>query len=158
MSSPLTEIESVSSHASEDSISAQENEDGYHRSALWRSLFVLSQDLRAVNEHTVSSVPTTNNPRPLRVMGDNAEYWVNDSSDIFTFKFPATLDLEEAPTTQLDLFALKRMRAQFEIRPLDADATDVYPEEAIRCSSTAIDMLNVLHGEAEDARNTCKYL
>jgi hypothetical protein len=59
---------------------------------------------------------------------------------------------------QLDLFALKRMRAQFEIRPLDADATDVYPEEAIRCSSTAIDMLNVLHGEAEDARNACKYL
>lgn len=50
------------------------------------------------------------------------------------------------------------MRAQFEIRPLDADATDVYPKEAIKCSSTAIDMLNVLHGEAEDARNACKFL
>lgn len=57
---------------------------------------------------------------------------------------------------QLDLFALKRMRAQFEVHPLDGDATDVYPEEAIKCSSTAIDMLNVLHGEAEDARNACK--
>jgi hypothetical protein len=94
MSSPLTDIESVSSHASEDSVSGQENEDGYRRSALWRSLFVLSQDTRAVNEHTVSSVPSANNPRPLRVMGDNAKYWVNDSGNIFTFKFPATLDLE----------------------------------------------------------------
>lgn len=94
MSSPLTEIDSDSGHASDGSVSAQENEDGYRRSALWRSLFVLSQDPRAVNEHTVSSVPSANNPRPLRVMGDNAEYWVNDSGDIFTFKFPATLDLE----------------------------------------------------------------
>jgi len=45
------------------------------------------------------------------------------------------------------------MRAQFEVRPLDVNAGDVYPEEAIRCSSAAIDMLNVLHGEAEDSRN-----
>jgi hypothetical protein len=49
------------------------------------------------------------------------------------------------------------MRAQFELRPLDVTATDVYPEAAIKCSSTAIDMLNVLHGEAEDARNARKY-
>lgn len=48
------------------------------------------------------------------------------------------------------------MRAQFEVRPLDASATHVYPEEAIKCSSSAIDMLNVLHGEVEDARNACK--
>lgn len=39
-------------------------------------------------------MPSVNNPRPLRVMGDNAEYWVNDAGEPFTFKFPATLDLE----------------------------------------------------------------
>lgn len=94
MSSPLTDIESVSSHVSDDSVETQETENGYRRSALWRSLYVLSQEPRAVNEDTVTSVPTANNPRPLRVMGDNAEYWVNDSGEMFTFKFPAILDLE----------------------------------------------------------------
>lgn len=57
---------------------------------------------------------------------------------------------------QLDLMALKKMRAQFEVQPLDCNATHVYPAEAIKCSATAIDMLNVLHGEAEDARNARK--
>jgi hypothetical protein len=50
------------------------------------------------------------------------------------------------------------MRAQFEVRPLDANATHVYPEEAVKCSSSAFDMLNVLHGEAEDARNAREYI
>jgi hypothetical protein len=58
---------------------------------------------------------------------------------------------------QLDLGALKKMRAQFEIRPLDSKLHSSFPEEAIRCSSSALDMLNVLHGEAEDARNACEY-
>ncbi|KAG1772159.1 hypothetical protein EDD22DRAFT_842525 [Suillus occidentalis] len=162
--SPLTNLsETAASPGPEESLPSEDGEDGYCRSALWRSLYVLSQEPRAVNDNTVSSVPSANNPRPLRVMGDNAEYWVNDSGEIFTFKFPGTLDLEgqydrsgpyfNLPRTGLDLFALKRMRAQFEVRPLDVSATDVYPQEAIRCSSTALDMLNVLHGEAEDARN-----
>lgn len=94
MSSPATDTESVTSHVSDESATAQDTDTGYRKSALWRSLYVLSQERRAVNEHTVSSVPSANNPRPLRVMGDNAEYWVNDSGEIFTFKFPATLDLE----------------------------------------------------------------
>ncbi|KAG1762614.1 hypothetical protein EV702DRAFT_1206340 [Suillus placidus] len=45
------------------------------------------------------------------------------------------------------------MRAQFEIRPLDSQLHSSFPEEAVKCSSSALDMLNVLHGEAEDARN-----
>jgi hypothetical protein len=48
------------------------------------------------------------------------------------------------------------MRAQFEIHPLDIEGHDKYPEEAIKCSSAALDVLNVLHGEAEDARNARK--
>lgn len=94
MSSPPSDNESVSSHVSDESLTTQETEDGYRKSALWRSLYVLSREPRAVNDNTVSSVPTANNPRPLRVMGDNAEYWVNDAGEQFTFKFPATLDLE----------------------------------------------------------------
>jgi hypothetical protein len=48
------------------------------------------------------------------------------------------------------------MRAQFEIRLLDINAQGTLPEEAIRCSLSALDLLNVLHGEAEEARNACK--
>jgi hypothetical protein len=55
---------------------------------------VLSKGPLAVNEDTVSSVPSANNPRPLRGMGDNMEYWVNNGGEAFTFKFPATLDLD----------------------------------------------------------------
>jgi hypothetical protein len=48
----------------------------------------------AVNEDTVSGVPAANNPRPLRGMGDHAEYWVNNSGEAFVFKFPTTVDLD----------------------------------------------------------------
>lgn len=38
-----------------------------------------------------------------------------------------------------------------------AEVHDIYPEEAIKCSSSAINMLNVLHGKVEEARDLCKY-
>lgn len=75
---------STSPHAVTDSV----------KTPLWMSLYVACVTPPAVNEHTISSVPSTNNPRPLRVMGDNAEYWVNDAGEAFTFKFPATIDLD----------------------------------------------------------------
>jgi hypothetical protein len=115
MSSPPADTESVASHVSEESLTAEQTEDGYLKSALWRSLFVLSQDPRAVNDHTVSSVPTANNPRPLRVMGDNAEYWVNDSGELFTFKFPATLDLEGQYDRSGPYFNLPRTGVSFHL-------------------------------------------
>ncbi|KAG1791127.1 hypothetical protein EV424DRAFT_1549463 [Suillus variegatus] len=149
--------ESVDSSICEDTV----------RSPLWMSLYVLSTASGAVNENTVSSVPAANNPCPLRNMGDNAEYWVNDNRKAFTFKFPATIDLNgqynrtgpyfNLPRTGLDLRALKKMQAQFEIRPLNIDAKDAFPEEVITCSSSVLDMLNVLHGEAEDARNAHEF-
>lgn len=64
------------------------------KTPMWMSLYVQSVTTPAVNENTLTGVPSANNPRPLRVMGDNAEYWVNDGGEPFTFKFPATLDLE----------------------------------------------------------------
>ncbi|KAG2125251.1 hypothetical protein BD769DRAFT_1668981 [Suillus cothurnatus] len=133
------------------------------QSPLWRSLYVTCATFPAINEDTVLSVPSTNNPCPLRAMGDNAEYWVNDGGKAFTFKFPATVDLGgqfdctgpyfNLPHTRLDLGMLKKMQAQFKICPLDTQAVGTFPEEAIKCSSSALDMLNVLHGEAEEARN-----
>ncbi|KAG1849009.1 hypothetical protein F4604DRAFT_1528647, partial [Suillus subluteus] len=113
----------------------------------------------------LTSMPLVNNPHPLRVMSDNADYWVNDAGEPFTFKFPTTLDVEgqfdhsgpyfNLPHTgvSLDIVAIKKMRAQFEVCPLDIQAHDIYPEEAIRCSSSTIDMLNMLHSKAEDVRN-----
>jgi hypothetical protein len=53
----------------------------------------------------------------------------------------------------LDLGALKKMRGQFELRQLENQGSETFPEEAIKCSSAAIDLLNVLHGEAQEARN-----
>lgn len=78
----------------DESPAAQGSVNGSPKSALWRSLYVLATSPSAVNENTVTSVPTANNPRPLRGMGDSAEYWVNDSGELFTFKFPATIDFE----------------------------------------------------------------
>jgi hypothetical protein len=38
-------------------------------------------------------IPLENNPRPLSArMGDNAEYWVDQSGDVLHLKFPAKLD------------------------------------------------------------------
>ncbi|KAG2142126.1 hypothetical protein BD769DRAFT_1662256 [Suillus cothurnatus] len=151
------------SNSEDGSCPSRESSPDTAKTPLWMSLYVQSVTAPAVNGDTLTSVPSVNNPRPLRVMGDNAEYWVNDAGEPFTFKFPATLDLEgqfdrsgpyfNLPRTGLDAGAIKKMRAQFEVRPLEIQARDIYPEEAIKCSSSAIDMLNVLHGEAEEARN-----
>ncbi|KAG1800746.1 uncharacterized protein HD556DRAFT_1304762 [Suillus plorans] len=141
MSSPASDTDLQSSHVSDDSLISQDAKAENKKSPLWRSLYVLTKAQSAVNVDTLSSVPIANNPRPLRMM-------VNDSGELFTFKFPVTLD------TGLDLFALKKMCAQFEVCPLDVNATNLYPQEAIRCSSATMDMLNVLHGEVENTRNT----
>lgn len=49
---------------------------------------------------------------------------------------------------------------QFELRPLlSSDPLgDQYPQEAINCSSRALDTLIALTNEVEDARNACKLL
>ncbi|KAG2356229.1 hypothetical protein BDR07DRAFT_1380953 [Suillus spraguei] len=88
-----------------------------NKSPLWMSLYVLCTTVPAVNEDTISSVPPTNNPCPLRGMTDNVEYWVNDGGEAFTFKFPATIDFEgqfdctgpyfNLPHTGLDLMTLQ---------------------------------------------------
>ncbi|KAG2139778.1 hypothetical protein DEU56DRAFT_912045 [Suillus clintonianus] len=51
----------------------------------------------------------------------------------------------------------KKVRAQFEVHPLKNNGNEKYLEEVMKCSSAAMDMLNILHGEAEDVRNahTC---
>ncbi|KAG1894379.1 uncharacterized protein F5891DRAFT_1195360 [Suillus fuscotomentosus] len=163
MSSSASNPDHLALPSLEESFASQDDFDNHAVSPLWRSLYVLATSPAAVNKSTVTCVPNANNPRPLRGMGDNTEYWVNHSGELFTFKFPATLDFDgqfdhtrpyfNLPHTGLDLNVLKKMHAQFEVRPLDVKAMDTYPEEAIKCSSATLDMLNVLHGEADDARN-----
>jgi len=94
MSSPGTDTGSQASHVSDESLASGETNAGYIKSHLWRSLYVLAKSQLAMNNDTVACVPTTNNPCPVRAMGDNTEYWVNVSGEVFTFKFPATLNLE----------------------------------------------------------------
>ncbi|KAG2064562.1 hypothetical protein BDR04DRAFT_1162432 [Suillus decipiens] len=128
------------------------------------SLSILFNIPPTMNNDTISRILAANNPQPLRGIGDNADYWVNDAGEIFTFKFPVSIDLGSEfdrsgayinlPYAGLDLMALKKMHTQFELHSLDATATKAFPEEAIRCSSAILDMLNVLHGKVEDARNT----
>lgn len=49
-------------------------------------------------------IPMENNPCPLSAqMGDNAEYWVDQSSDILHLKFPAKLDFN-GQSCQLGLY------------------------------------------------------
>ncbi|KAG2135071.1 hypothetical protein BD769DRAFT_1385671 [Suillus cothurnatus] len=76
------------------SLPCHESSPDTTKTPLWMSLYVQSVTAPAVNEHTLTSVPSVNNPCPLRVMGDNSEFWVNDTREPLTFMFPETLDLE----------------------------------------------------------------
>ncbi|KAG1824992.1 hypothetical protein EV424DRAFT_1294548, partial [Suillus variegatus] len=112
------------------------------------------------------NIPFENNPRPLRTfMNDSAEYWVDAGGSLLRMKFPARLDLTgqysrtgpyfNMPHTGLDVTILKRARVQFELHPLHASDPlgDHYPQEALDCSSRALDTLVALTNEVEDARN-----
>jgi hypothetical protein len=56
----------------------------------------------------------------------------------------------------LDLGVLKKMCGQFKLCQLEDLGSEMFPEEAIKCSLAAIDLLNVLHGEVQEARNACE--
>lgn len=62
-------------------------------SPLFASLQHVATDPIALNPDTVGSIPLQNNPRPMRaLMSDSADYWVNGSGDLVSFKFPAQVD------------------------------------------------------------------
>jgi hypothetical protein len=44
------------------------------KTPFWMSLDVGSVTAPAVNKHTLTSMPSANNPHPLRVMGDKGQY------------------------------------------------------------------------------------
>ncbi|KAG1790812.1 uncharacterized protein HD556DRAFT_1204586, partial [Suillus plorans] len=48
----------------------------------------------AATPDILANVPVSENPRPLHVMADHADYWVDAEGEVFTFTFPATLDLD----------------------------------------------------------------
>ncbi|KAG2750137.1 hypothetical protein P692DRAFT_20874652 [Suillus brevipes Sb2] len=111
-------------------------------------------------------IPMENNPRPLSArMGDNAEYWVDQSGDILHLKFPAKLDFGgqwsrlgpyfSLPDSGLDAASLKRARGHFELHLLSPDDNESseYPTEALEMSRRVIETLSALATEVEDARN-----
>ncbi|KAG1844460.1 hypothetical protein F4604DRAFT_1937501 [Suillus subluteus] len=112
-------------------------------------------------------IPMENNPRPLSArMGDNAEYWVDQSGDILHLKFPAKLDFIgqwcrlgpyfSLPDSGLDAASLKRARGHFELYLLspDDDEYSDYPPEALDMSRRVIETLSALATEVEDACNS----
>ncbi|KAG2146619.1 hypothetical protein DEU56DRAFT_704310, partial [Suillus clintonianus] len=107
------------------------------------------------------NIPFENNPRPLRTfMNDSAEYWVDAGGSLLRMKFPARLDLtgqysRTGPYFNMPHTGVRWPRVQFELRPLHASDPlgDHYPQEALDCSSRALDTLVALTNEVEDARN-----
>jgi hypothetical protein len=77
-----------------NSCNTTSKDDSLISNPLWMSLYTISTTSLAINSNTVAGVPATHNLRPIRGMGDNAEYWVNVVGEPFTFKFPVTIDLE----------------------------------------------------------------
>ncbi|KIJ08062.1 hypothetical protein PAXINDRAFT_182347 [Paxillus involutus ATCC 200175] len=94
-------------------------------------------------------------------MRDTAEYWVTSTGDLLSFKFPARIDRNgqfgrlgpyfNLPSTGLDINALKKTRAQFELRTLDESDTEC-PPQAMACSNTTLETLITLYNEVEAAR------
>ncbi|KAI5987254.1 hypothetical protein EDD15DRAFT_2199775 [Pisolithus albus] len=94
-------------------------------------------------------------------MRDGAEYWVKSSGDILHVTFPAKLDRTgqyerigpyfNLPSTGLDIAALQKVRAQFELVPLDEHDTQC-PADAIKSSGDTLQLLFALFNEVESTR------
>jgi hypothetical protein len=85
--SPLTPV--PSREGTPEEVSAPTTASPLHKCLLGcvTSPGAFTQDV--VEQH----IPMENNPRPLSArMGDNAEYWVDQSGDVLHLKFPAKLD------------------------------------------------------------------
>ncbi|KAI6025293.1 hypothetical protein PISMIDRAFT_9532 [Pisolithus microcarpus 441] len=134
----------------------------HSESVLWTSLLHIVQAPDAVCDDLIGSIAEENNPRPLRtLMRDNAEYWVKSTGDLLHVRFPAKVDRSgqygrlgpyfNLPTTGLDITALQKVRAQFELVPLDEHDNNC-PEGAIDCSGRTLQLLFALFNEVESAR------
>lgn len=136
--------------------------DVHTDSPLWASLLRVVQGPHALSPDLISSIADENNPRPLRsLMRDGAEYWVKSSGDILHVTFPAKLDRTgqyerigpyfNLPSTGLDIAALQKVRAQFELVPLDEHDTQC-PADAIKSSGDTLQLLFALFNEVESTR------
>jgi len=124
-------------------------------------------------------VPTDCQPRPLKGMPDNADYFVRNETEPLVMIFPAEIDHNGsfsrlAPyfslprsvrlhytivyhlltflSAQIDLNDLRRARAQFELRLLnDSDS----PPVAIKASRAAYEVALALYNEVESERKGC---
>ncbi|KAI6039772.1 hypothetical protein EDC04DRAFT_2603036 [Pisolithus marmoratus] len=110
--------------------------DACSQSLLWVSLLHIVQGPHALSQDLISSIADENNPCPLRtLMWDGTEYWVKLTGDVL----------------HLDILALQKARAQFELVALD-EHDDSFPEGAIKSSSGTLQLLFALFNEVESVQ------
>ncbi|KAI6109343.1 hypothetical protein EV401DRAFT_2212673 [Pisolithus croceorrhizus] len=122
------------------------------------------QGTHALSPDLISSIAEENNPCPLHtLMQDSAEYWVKSTGDILHVRFPARVDQNgqygrigpyfNLPSTgiSLDINALQKVQAQFELVPLDK-RDDCCPKSAINSSGNTLQLLFALVNEVESTQ------
>ncbi|KAI6038783.1 hypothetical protein EDC04DRAFT_2569231 [Pisolithus marmoratus] len=93
----------------------------------------------------MKKIALKNNPRPLcKLMHDSVHYWVTTTNQVLHVKFPAKVDCTgqyehlgpyfNMTSTGLDIQALQKARAQFELMAVDDKADKNCPSTAIACS------------------------
>ncbi|KAI6030201.1 hypothetical protein EDC04DRAFT_2572424 [Pisolithus marmoratus] len=110
----------------------------------------------------MDKIAVDNNPRPLReLVQDSAQYWVTTDNQLLHIKFPAKVDrtgqferlgpyFNMASTgVSLDVLALQKARAQFELVPLDEKPDEGCLGAAIECSRAFFTTLFVFFDEVE---------
>ena len=167
----------VSSHVSEDTLDLDVDS-----SPLSQSLLAISNHPDCPSSPGYfEGIPTNNQPRRLASMPDAADYFVRGTKQPLSMVFPAQIDLRgnysrllpyfNLPETvmnlphlyflilslplaiQIELKDLRKCRAQFELRLLN---DDIYPELAIRASSSAYETCVVFFNEVHTQRNGSK--
>ncbi|KAG6369070.1 hypothetical protein JVT61DRAFT_1874 [Boletus reticuloceps] len=91
-------------------------------------------------------------------MRDTADYWIKPNGEPFTIRFPAKVHRKgkfdrtgpyfNMTHTGLDIAALKRARAQFELTFLTQD--DDCPAKSIRQSSNTLSTLMLIHARHDN--------
>ncbi|KAH0827359.1 hypothetical protein J3R83DRAFT_4003 [Lanmaoa asiatica] len=95
-------------------------------------------------------------------MSDSAEYWATKDGTVMHLKFLAKLDLSgqfskigayfNLGDSEIEIPALKKVKAQFELCPLDEEDM-MYPPEAIECSQFTHNAIITFCSEVEATRN-----
>ncbi|KAI6004332.1 hypothetical protein EDC04DRAFT_2611660 [Pisolithus marmoratus] len=129
-------------------------------SALNASLLHIVDDPIAMSPALMKKIASENNPRPLHeLMHNSVHYWVMTNNQVLHVKFPAKVDHTgqyeclgpyfNMTSTGLDIQALQKARAQFELVALDDEADKNCPSTAITCSHSFFVAVFIFFDEVE---------